>query len=124
MFGPVIRSVLTFSGIIQSFGTYKPLLTASTTGCLPSFILISAFSVKVGLTRLYSSAQTAREIKQSISLKISASFFKLKICSFTLSFNSLNKLYSKSIIRSSAFKIKASFSFKAGEIKRSQLVKV
>ena len=35
-----------------------------------------------------------------------------------------NKLYSKSIILSSAFSISASFSFKSGEINLSQLVKV
>ena len=110
--------------ITQSLGTYSSLLTISTTGCLPSLILIIPLSLITGLTKLYSSLQTARDKIQSSSLNASAVLFNNGTSNLILFRISQNKLYSKSIIFSSAFKISDSFSFNSGEIYLSQLVSV
>ena len=87
-------------------------------------MLIAELSVKIGLTKLYSSLTILKELIASISAIISQFFLISNTLVFTVSFISLNKLYSNSIILSSAFKISASFSFNSGEINLSALVKV
>ena len=88
--GPVINNVLVFSFIIQSLATYPFLLTTSTTGCLPSLIIISCLSVNTGFTKLYSSAHTASDNIASNSLSISASRFNSNIFFLTVSLISIN----------------------------------
>ena len=59
IFGPVINENLDLV-VENEFGTYLSVL-ASTTGCLPSFIVNSPLSIIIGLTQLHSLAKWARE---------------------------------------------------------------
>ena len=76
------------------------------------------------LVNLYSSLTIDKEEKASNKLNVYAVFLSSFISFFIFSFISMNKLYSKSIILSSAFKTNASFSFKRGVINLSAFVKV
>ena len=78
----------------------------------------------LGLTKWYSSAHTARDVKASIVAKQSAVSLSSNSSFFTISFISKNILYSISTIFSSAFNIKASFSFSSGLIYLSAFVRV
>jgi len=78
----------------------------------------------VGLTRCCSSETIDKLAITSRKANVLAVSCNLNTLSLRIALILQNKSYSKSIILSSAFKIKASFSFNSGEIKRSAPVKV